>query len=197
MMTKTLSPRVLIFSIILICVLSLFGAWLVFKNPQWIKGSANYGSLIVPVVKIDRTKFTDLDPLSEHYLGELKGRWVMIHLITRNDCGLPCRESLNKTKQLRLMLHQDLMRVRRLLVVGENVAGRWISNLDTDDRLLKVRSGKLFIARVMAVLGRPLEEGMLFLMDPLGNLMMWYPPGFDPYHVKKDMKKLLNVSQIG
>ena len=196
-MTKTLSPRVLIFSIILICVLSLFGAWLVFKNPQWIKGSANYGSLIVPVVKIDRTKFTDLDPLSEHYLGELKGRWVMIHLITRNDCGLPCRESLNKTKQLRLMLHQDLMRVRRLLVVGENVAGRWISNLDTDDRLLKVRSGKLFIARVMAVLGRPLEEGMLFLMDPLGNLMMWYPPGFDPYHVKKDMKKLLNVSQIG
>jgi hypothetical protein len=34
-------------------------------------------------------------------------------------------------------------------------------------------------------------------MDPLGNLMMQYDPGFDPYDVKKDLKKLLKISQIG
>ena len=122
----------------------------------------------------------------------------MIHLITKNDCELPCRESLHKTKQIRLMLHQNLMRVRRLLVVSNKVAGSSLSTrLDNDRTLLRVRPGKSFIARVSSVLGGPLDEGMLFLMDPLGNLMMWYPSGFDPYHVKKDMKKLLNVSQIG
>ncbi len=189
-----MSPRVLISGIILICVLPFFAAWQVYKNPQWIDGTTNYGRLIVPVIKIDRTQFIGLDRLSQYPINQLKGRWVMIHLITKNDCELPCRESLHKTKQIRLMLHQDLMRVRRLLVVGDNVAS---SRLDNDGALLRVRPGKSFIARVSSVLGGPLDQGMLLLMDPLGNLMMWYPSGFDPYRVKKDMKKLLNVSQIG
>ncbi len=42
-----------------------------------------------------------------------------------------------------------------------------------------------------------LPEGMLFLIDPLGNLMMQYEPGFDPYKVKDDLMHLLRISQIG
>jgi hypothetical protein len=42
-----------------------------------------------------------------------------------------------------------------------------------------------------------LPDGMLFLMDPLGNLMMQYEPGFDPYQVKSDLMHLLRISQIG
>ena len=198
MRAKTVSPRFLIFSIILVCVLPFFAAWHVFKNPQWIGGTTNYGRLIVPVVKFDRTQFIGLDQVSQHPVDQLKGRWIMIHLITKNHCGLSCRESLHKTKQIRLMLHQDLMRVRRLLVIGDNVATSPLNTrLDNDGTLLRVRPGKSFFAHVSAALGGPLDQGMLFLMDPLGNLMMWYPSGFNPYHVKKDMKKLLNVSQIG
>jgi hypothetical protein len=40
-------------------------------------------------------------------------------------------------------------------------------------------------------------DGMLFLMDPLGNIMMQYEPDFDPYKVKSDLRKLLKISQIG
>ncbi len=42
-----------------------------------------------------------------------------------------------------------------------------------------------------------IPDGMLFLMDPLGNLMMQYEPGFDPYQVKSDLMHLLRISQIG
>ena len=42
-----------------------------------------------------------------------------------------------------------------------------------------------------------LPDGMLFLIDPLGNLMMQYEPGFDPYKVKDDLMHLLRISQIG
>jgi hypothetical protein len=42
-----------------------------------------------------------------------------------------------------------------------------------------------------------IPDGMLFLMDPLGNLMMQYEPGFDPYKVKSDLMHLLRISQIG
>ena len=34
-------------------------------------------------------------------------------------------------------------------------------------------------------------------MDPMGNLMMQYEPGFDPYKVKSDLMHLLRISQIG
>lgn len=42
-----------------------------------------------------------------------------------------------------------------------------------------------------------IPDGMLFLMDPLGNLMMQYEPDFDPYQVKSDLMHLLRSSQIG
>lgn len=42
-----------------------------------------------------------------------------------------------------------------------------------------------------------LPDGMLFLIDPMGNLMMQYEPGFDPYKVKDDLMHLLRISQIG
>jgi hypothetical protein len=40
-------------------------------------------------------------------------------------------------------------------------------------------------------------DGMLFLIDPLGNLMMQYEPGFNTYKVKDDLMHLLRISQIG
>ncbi|NOT10958.1 MAG: hypothetical protein HOP23_03840 [Methylococcaceae bacterium] len=42
-----------------------------------------------------------------------------------------------------------------------------------------------------------INDGMLFLIDPLGNIMMHYEPGFDPYKVKSDLTHLLRISQIG
>jgi len=36
-----------------------------------------------------------------------------------------------------------------------------------------------------------------YIIDPLGNLMMYYPPGGDPKDMLKDLLRLLKVSQIG
>ena len=54
------------------------------------------------------------------------------------------------------------------------------------------------LARIIANLHKgQVPEGMLLLIDPLGNVMMQYEPGFDPYKVKSDLMQLLKVSQIG
>ena len=37
----------------------------------------------------------------------------------------------------------------------------------------------------------------IYIVDPLGNLMMYYPPGADPGGMHKDLKKLLKYSKIG
>ncbi len=45
--------------------------------------------------------------------------------------------------------------------------------------------------------GKAISNGMLFLIDPLGNLMMQYDSGFNTYKVKEDLMHLLKISQIG
>jgi len=52
-------------------------------------------------------------------------------------------------------------------------------------------------AKIKKLLGSGVQEGQILLMDPLGNLMMQYKSGFDPYEIKRDLKKLLRISQIG
>ncbi len=38
---------------------------------------------------------------------------------------------------------------------------------------------------------------VIYLIDPLGNLMMSYAPGAKPKGMLEDMKRLLRLSQIG
>jgi len=52
------------------------------------------------------------------------------------------------------------------------------------DKLLELNNGKI-------------QDGSLLLLDPLGNIMMKYDPGFDPYKVKNDLMHLLRTSQLG
>ena len=70
----------------------------------------------------------------------------------------------------------------------------WWAN---DYRLLKVKPDVTLAEKIKKLLGAEMLDGQLILMDPLGNLMMQYKSGFDPYAVKRDLKKLLRISQIG
>ncbi len=40
-------------------------------------------------------------------------------------------------------------------------------------------------------------KNKIYLVDPLGNLFMYYPNMTDPMNILKDLKKVLKVSQIG
>jgi hypothetical protein len=40
-------------------------------------------------------------------------------------------------------------------------------------------------------------EGQIFLVDPLGNLMMQYAPGTEMADIRKDLGHLLKLSGIG
>ena len=135
---------------------------------------------------------------SRDNIDELKGHWVLLNLIAGRICNELCLDALHKTKQLRLMLNKDLTRVRRAVILLDTgdpeVVAQWWQD---DKRLLRVKADAPLIAAIKTIYGGQVVEGTLLLMDPLGNLMMRYTTGFDPYSVKKDLKKLLRVSQIG
>jgi hypothetical protein len=46
--------------------------------------------------------------------------------------------------------------------------------------------------------GSPLDNlNRVYLVDPLGNFMMSYPADADPTGMRKDLARLLRISQIG
>jgi hypothetical protein len=64
--------------------------------------------------------------------------------------------------------------------------------------LIRVKPSVELVKKMTSIRqGSPISDGMLFLMDPLGNLMMQYDSGFNTYKVKDDLMHLLKISQIG
>jgi len=66
-----------------------------------------------------------------------------------------------------------------------------------NSELIRVKPSSELAKKIMNIKTGVMPEGMLFLIDPLGNLMMQYEAGFNTYKVKDDLMHLLRISQIG
>jgi hypothetical protein len=66
-----------------------------------------------------------------------------------------------------------------------------------NSELIRVKPSVELAKKITEIRLGIIPEGMLFLIDPLGNLMMHYEPGFNAYKVKDDLMHLLKISQIG
>lgn len=157
--------------------------------------TTNRGQLIVPIITTEKTDFIGFDDFSKQNIRELNGHWLLVNIISNQECLINCRQALHKSKQLHLMLSKDLTRVRRMVLIVNHpalsVAQTWWAE---DSRLLRFNISQGLSAKLSHL---SLNDGMLLLIDPLGNIMMQYADGFDPYDVVHDLKKLLTVSQIG
>ncbi len=66
-----------------------------------------------------------------------------------------------------------------------------------NSELIRVKPNTALVKKITGIRKGNIPDGMLFLIDPLGNLMMHYEPGFNTYQVKDDLMHLLRISQIG
>lgn len=174
-------------------------AWFLASQVSWMGKGTNLGDLVTPPIQTKTTDFSGFDSFSKENIDEIPGHWIMIHIITQNDCQKSCLDAIHKSKQIRLMMNKDLTRIRRLVLLNNEVknnpnATNWWQD---DKRLLRVIPSSSLISKLQTLRHGNLSSDILFLMDPLGNIMMQYDSGFDPYQVKKDLGKLLRISQIG
>ena len=99
-------------------------------------------------------------------------------------------------RQLRTMQGKDMDRIERVFLITDE------QPLET--MMLRVNDGTHMLRAPADAVAKwlPVEEGArleqhIYLIDPLGNLMMRFPAHADPQKVKKDMVKLLKASAIG
>lgn len=171
-------------------------AWYLADNPGKVRLGSNNGDLINPPLTTELEDFVGYDTFSAENIKQLQGHWVLINLMPQAQCAEACQDGLYKTHQITLMMGKDIARIRRLAVIFNQADQPLPKQWQEDARLLKVvPTAKL--QEVIAKITENGEHGGLLIMDPLGNLMMKYPAGYDPYKVRNDLSKLLRISQIG
>jgi hypothetical protein len=152
-------------------------------------GHVNYGELIEPSpLPDDALRMLDGKPFR---WTDVRGDWVLL-VADRAGCDERCRTKLLYIRQVRLAQGKETERVERVWLVTD--AG------SPDPRLLEEHPG-LRIVRAdssAAVKMLPVNTSAaerIYVIDPLGNLMMRFPPDPDPRRMLKDLSRLLRHSQ--
>ena len=164
-------------------VIASYAAYYLFPRSP----AVNYGTLL-PTAPIEGIEGTRPDG-SRFRLEDLRGRWVLLAL-GRGDCGAPCERRLYATRQARTMQGREQERVvRAWLIAGE--AAPPAALLAQHPELVVVRVPEAVPARF------PGGADALYLLDPLGNLVLRYPDDPDIKGVARDLTRLLKASRIG
>lgn len=171
-------------------------AWLAwwYIGEHGVAQTTNAGTLIQPARPLP------LDPQTgdaKSGLEELKGRWVYV-VVAPDQCDQQCVDQLYLTRQTRLAVNKDIQRVKRVLLTGAPLSPARLSQIEDDHPDLLIAEGEL--ERLQEVLDKiPMEASgqEFFLLDPLGNLMMFYSPEVPSKGLLRDLQKLLKISQIG
>lgn len=173
-------------------------AWLAWKLAvtEGVGATTNAGQLVTPARPLAAISLADADgePLGDRLL---TGRWSYV-LLSTGGCGTACADKLYLTRQVRTGVSKDMQRVQRLLVVRElpaDLGAMRATHPDLKIAVLDAGAWQAFASQFGSHIDA--EQGVFFMVDPLGNLMMRYDSGVEPKGVLKDLRKLLKVSQVG
>lgn len=176
--------------------------WLYYGPGHWRpSGATNKGDLIdparpLPAVSLPRADGT---PTGSEFL---RGKWTILY-VGDGACDARCRKALYLTRQSRIAINKDMDRVQRVFLVTGHCCNTAFLAAEHPD-LLVARldtagpEGAQLLARFPDAGGLPPSAaGLIYVIDPLGNLMMSYSPAAPDKALLTDLRKLLRLSHIG
>ncbi len=176
--------------VLLVCAAPVIASYVsyYFLKPD---GRTNYGSLLevkplppAPLALLDGKPFA---------MSEFKGKWVLV-TVDGSACGDPCIKKLYAMRQVRLATGKEKDRVERAWLVNDDEALSTMTMREYDGtRMLRAQGAAVLKAFPAA----PRVEDHIYLIDPLGNLVLRFPKDADPARMKKDIDRLLKYSRIG
>jgi hypothetical protein len=126
-------------------------------------------------------------------LKAVEGKWVLA-MVDTGACDEACRTKLYFLRQIRLTQGKEMERIERIWVVKDATTPAEKLLKDYDGTRIAMAVGSDWLSRFPA--GNATSD-YIYIIDPLGNVVMRYAPGFDPTGMKKDLMRLLRASRIG
>lgn len=183
-----------LFAVIAICASPLIASYLTYYviKPE---SRTNYGELIDPRAHpMPALQTATLDGQRTE-LGALKGKWIMLQA-GGAECAEPCMKRLRDTRQLRLAQGKDMDRIERVWLITDDKPLETVLIREYDGMHM-LRANETILKTWLPTEAATTVVDHIYLIDPLGNLMMRFPKDADPNKMKKDIAKLLKASRIG
>ena len=163
-------------------------------------GSTNHGELISPPRPLPSVALPGISgaPLAPE---TWQGKWTLLY-VGDGRCDERCRAALTLMRQTRLALNADMPRVQRIFLATGNCCDRAYLAAEHPGLLVARADNQagaaLFAAFPDALPAADRLGNAIYVVDPLGNLMMRHAP--EPAPAKgllEDLRKLLKLSHIG
>ncbi len=155
------------------------------------QGGMNYGDLVAarpltdpPLRHLDQRGFR---------LSELRGKWILLQL-DEADCAAACRAKLYNMRQVRLAQGREMERVERVWLIQDEAPLQTQLMREYDGTRMLRAAGSPILVEFPPAGG---ARDHIYLIDPLGNLMLRFPKDADPRKMHKDLARLLRASRIG
>ena len=182
-----------LYLVLLVCLAPVVASYLAYYvMPPG--GRTNYGELVAPQRPVPPLQLRQLDG-TPFELASLRGRWVLLH-VDAAQCADSCQRKLWKMRQVRLTTGKERERVERVFLV--------IDTAPLETMLLREYEGTRFLRANLTELGLLLQAkdaielaDPIWVVDPLGHLMMRWPRDADPSRMKRDLDRLLRASRVG
>ena len=187
-MKKSRRPLLLLV-VIFIAPLAL-AFWLYYGSTWRPKRHTNHGTLIDPAITLPVLPVAATSP------SVLTGKWSLVVVGSgESGCDEGCRRALVYARQTWLSLGKLTPRIQRVLLAGEGCCDHAYLR-DEQQGLIVAALPDGAVGSVLGAIPTP-HERTIFIVDPLGNLMMRYDVREDPKGLREDLKNLLELSHIG
>ena len=119
-------------------------------------------------------------------------------IFVADQCDKRCEESLHNMRQIHVSMAKDSDRVQRIFISAEQGFESLHEQYPEMLIINKPRDEVEMLAKQFDLSGQPAVGGQrIYLVDPLGNLMMSYRPDVPAADIRKDLVKLLKYSWAG
>jgi len=191
---RTRSGRIKMVLLMLVCAAPVLASYFTYYVVRPEGSTRNFGELIVPPRDMPELQARTLQnqPLPLH---SLRGQWLLV-TVAGGACDARCQNNLYFQRQLRETQGKEKERIDRVwLVSDEQAPPAALLPALAQATVLRVPTAALQ-AWLQPQTGHSLEDH-LFVVDPMGNWMLRFPPGMDVHSASKarrDLERLLRAS---
>ena len=160
-----------------------------------IRSFSNHGEILDPVVDIAALQLKD-DKNEVIPRKTITYKWRMISFVGAS-CDEACNARLYDSRQIHKALGKDQHRVLRMIVHLEPTTVELQQLIEREHPDAIHVNGDA--QAIMGALGKSagLRDNVIYIMDPIGNVMMRFTLQQTKKDILTDLRKLLKVSQIG
>jgi hypothetical protein len=186
--------------LILLCMLIFFItpiiAVVAMYKLDWRPKGESIGELVTPAKALTMQQPLISSDGNVASVNLLKDKWSMVYMTA--DCDAQCKDKLHQMRQLHVSLYKEIPRMQRLLFttvsdvteIKQNYPDLLILNQPKTDIISFSEQFNIHNETSMTA-------GRIYLIDPLGHLIMSYSASTSPALVRKDITRLMKYSWTG